>query len=53
MVSIAGLSAFKITAEHHIHSSYMKKALWEGQFNISKIELNALMTIFVIEEKEM
>jgi hypothetical protein len=31
---------------HHIHSSFLREALSKGQSNTSRIELNALMSIF-------
>ena len=38
--------------KYHLHSSLKRKALSKGQSNISRIELNALMTIFHAKESK-
>ena len=39
--------------KYHLHSSLKRKALSKGQSNISRIELNALMTIFHAKERNV
>ncbi len=42
-----------LNIDHHLHLSYVKSIIEKSLFNISMIEQNAFMSIFLIEKKSV